>query len=436
MLERVCIILVVNLIFFYRTLKLKYCSDDIPTLQHPPASRHIWHFRYQQLVALRRVTEKQDHAITMVLHAMTAAFVYLALGANDISFLAAILFSFNPANNQCSVWISGRGYVLITLCLLIAMTFKYVSPLFLYFASSYPLGFFSPIGLIGSPKWYILIAMPIIWAIRFKRLKESVKVKRAAETVIEDRKMNINKVVMAIKTYAFYFILCLVPWRLCFYHEFLQSAAGNEIMRKRAYRKDGYLCIGLAIIGYLVYSIWHWTPISWGVFWFSVCIAPYTNLIRMQQEIAERYLYLASIGLMFSLANIIIAYPMAIAVILTVYIVRLFYYLPAFTDDYNICEYAVLESPNSWYAWHTRALKRFSQHSYREALNMWVMAKLLSPKEFKVIMNIAVMLLMMKKNEEAEKFLKLAEENIIPGQEEMAHNIIKDARSGKIPICT
>ena len=139
---------------------------------------------------------------------------------------------------------------------------------------------------------------------------------------------------------------------------------------------------------------------------------------------------------MFALANIIIAYPIVIAVILTVYIVRLFYYLPAFTDDYNLVEYAVLESPQSWYAWHTRALKRFAQHSYREALNMWVMAKLISPKEFKVIMNIAVMLKMLRKDEEAEKFLLLAEENVVPGQEEMAANIIKDARSGKIPICT
>jgi hypothetical protein len=64
------------------------------------------------------------------------------------------------------------------------------------------------------------------------------------------------------------------------------------------------------------------------------------------------------------------------------------------------------------------------------------MAKIISPKEYKLNVNIGVVLHLMKKDAEAEQFFKQAEEVIIPGQEVMAKQIIKDAREGKNPICT
>ncbi len=257
------------------------------------------------------------------------------------------------------------------------------------------------------------------------------------EAVTEDKRMDINRVVEAIKTYGFYALLTIVPFKLTFYHSFLHSMAGNDIMRKQAYKKDKFFYIGLVLIGFLIYSLFgHWSVYSWGVLWYSMAIAPYSNLYRCQQEIAERYVYIASIGLMFCLAHLIIAYPVIIAAFIAGYAVRLWVYMPAFQDDYWLLEYAVAEDPGAWYAWHTRALKRWGQGCAREALNMWVMAKLINPKEFKLLINIGVVLKILNIQGEAEQFFSEAEKNVIPGQEEMARAIIADARAGKNPLCT
>jgi len=55
-------------------------------------------------------------------------------------------------------------------------------------------------------------------------------------------------------------------------------------------------------------------------------------------------------------------------------------------------------------------------------------------KEFKVLMNIATALRLLKNNTEADEYLKMAEANIVPGQEEAARRFIEDHRKGKLPI--
>jgi hypothetical protein len=319
---------------------------------------------------------------------------------------------------------------------MLSFLFPYFAPVFLLLASVHPAGWFSPLGFLGSTKWWLIFIVPFTLYYQLKTIKFMVKRKRDMEAVNEDKKIDINRFIVALKTYGFYFTLLLIPFRLTFYHSFMHSMAGNEIMRKRAYKIDKWFYFGLIPIAFLIYSLWNWTPIAWGVLWYSICIAPYTNFYRCQQEIAERYCFIASVGLMFALSNLIINHPIIITAFLVGYMVRLWYYMDAFTDDYWLIEKCVNEDTGAWYAWHVRALKRFDQGCVREAFNMWVMANLISPKEFKILSNIGVVLKIIKKDAEAEQFFQKAEANIIPGQEEMAKGILKAAREGKHPICT
>jgi hypothetical protein len=148
----------------------------------------------------------------------------------------------------------------------------------------------------------------------------------------------------------------------------------------------------------------------------------------MSQEFAERYAYVANLGVMFALSHL---NPFILILFVGIYIGRLYSYIHAFTDDYWLVEHAVMEDPGAWFAWHIRAHKRWSQQSFREALNMWVMAKMISPKEFKILFNIAVVLKVLKKDAEAEEYMKLAEQNIIKGQELAAQSHIKLYRDPK-----
>ena len=124
----------------------------------------------------------------------------------------------------------------------------------------------------------------------------------------------------------------------------------------------------------------------------------------------------------------------ALTAFLVFYSTRTFFTLKLYQDEYWITECAVIEDPHAWWAWHCRAMKRWDTQSYKEALILWVMAKLISPKEFKVLLNIATCLRLLRNDKEADEYVRLAEENIVPGQEEASRRFIEDHRKGKLPI--
>ena len=433
MFSKIIIILAVNILLYAKTLKLGYVSDDLPTFKNPPVMKTKWDKIFRWVMGQYKSCPKYDHLLTTIIHAVISAFIYLAFGANHISYIAAMLFSCNPANNQVSIWISGRGYALTALILLSAMSIPYVAPAILLMIGYFNVGYFAPLALIGSTKYQLLWMLPVIWWTWRRKFKKDFLLKIGVETVVEDSKIHLKKLILAIKTMGFYLTLCLIPFRLTFYHSFLQSCAGNDIMKKRAYSFDKFFWFGMTAIGVFVW-LWitqGWSITTYGMFWFFVSIAPFSNFRRFQQEIADRYMYLPNIGLMIALASLIHTYPILIVLFMTMYISRLIPIMHMYTDDYWLVEMCVNEDPGAWYAWHIRGFKRWDNKSYREALTMWVMAKLLDPKEFKILFNISIVLRLLKQYAEADAYLKMAEDNIIEGQEEAAKALIAEYRSGR-----
>ncbi len=433
---KIIFIFALNMLLYAKTIQFKYVSDDLSTYQHPPKWKNKAHKWWLWILAQYKFREKYDRLMTIFIHSLVSVFIYLAFGANQMSFIAACLFSANPANNQASIWISGRGYALATLLLLMAMTIPFVGALLLLGCAYFNIGYLAPLALIGSTKWYLLAFMPPIWWFWWKRFKHDVVQKAVAETVPEDQRFHLGKLVLAIKTVGFYLTLALIPFRITFYHSFLQSCAGNKIMKRRAYALDKFFWIGVvSITSFVVYIyIKGWDITTYGMLWFFITIAPFSNLRRVQQECAERYIYMANVGVMVALASLIVTYPVLITIFMTMYITRLYTILRMYHDDFWLIESAVYEDPAAWYAWHIRGFKRWDNQSYREAITMWVMAHMISPKEFKVLINISTALKVMHRDEEAEKYLKLAEENIIEGQEENAKKILQEFKDGKLPL--
>jgi hypothetical protein len=441
MVERICIIALASLLMFYRTLKYHFVCDDIPVSMQAPKPKNVFHRILIQLNCNGHYQPQEAHFITILLHTLTCIFIYLGLGKNDVSFLTAILFCLNPRNNQCSIWISGRsGYLIPTLLLMMSMTIPWLAPLFLYRVTVQATAFFAPFGFLGSPSWWFIWFMPVLWFIHFNQFKKQVKNKMDNDSVKGDKKLEAKKLIIAIKTYGFYFFMCFVPNKVSFYHSFMQSAAGsgNALMNKRAYALDKVFWFGLfVIIFFPSYAIIHgWDGICWGVWWFSVCIVPYLNFIRVQQEISERYVYCANVGLMYVLACAILSYPFLIVFFLTLYAVRLWWVMPMYKDDYSMVEYAVLEDPDCWFAWHLRAVKRFDSGGITGCYNMesfifWSRCLMISPQEFKTLINVAISLRIMKKFQESNNILAEAEKNIVPGQEESSKKIITDVRNGR-----
>lgn len=434
MAEKICIIILLNLVFYFKTLRFDYSSDDIPSARrketHKPLKRWLL-----VLEGHLKSHPSIDHAITTILHAIVCVFIYLAFGTNNISFLAALLFSVNPINDQGAVWISGRGYVLSALGMTGALAFKYLSPLFLLLSAYSNAGFLAPIALLGSNNPLIVGFMPFIWVFYAKRFKNNVGVKIKQEMYTKDRAINIDKFVIAIKTLAFYTIHAIIPFKTTFYHSYMQSLAGSGY-KKAISLKDPLLYAGLIMIGAIGYKFIFtpWDMVSFGLLWWLVCLAPFLNFLRMQQEIAQRYCYLPNVGLMVVLAYALIDYPIAQAVFITMYATKMWFWMNAYKDDYYLIEHSCFASPNAWFAWHMRAMKRWDTQSHQEALIMWVMAKNISPFEFKILFNIATTLKLSRHIKEAEQFIEQAEKNVPQGQEEQAKKVIEDWKKGQVTI--
>jgi len=431
---------------YAQTLKFGYVSDDLLSearrntdIANEKALKEGKIKEYKKMVSPEeRIwasstsgNVKKDHAWNIFVHTTCSVLIYYAMGQTQAALFAALLFSANPVNNQGAVWISGRHYAWCGLFLMAAKASGWLGLPAMIAATIHPTAFFAPIGFVGSGQWYLVLFLPVVWFLYFKRLKKEVKTRRGAEVVTFDRKLSWAKIIIAIKIYGWYFFLCLIPWSLTWYHTFMQSGAGagNEIMAERAKKLDWCFWLGISMIGYLIYSaLFNWTLTSWGVFWYSCAIAPYLNLFRMQQEIAERYVYVANIGVMFALATV--APLVVFAFFLGGYIARLLKYLPAYIDDYWLIERSLMEDQHAWFCWFVRAHKRWQQQSYREALNCWVMAKMLSPKEFKILYNIAIVLRHLGKKEESIQHMELAMQNVVKGQEKYAENLQKDYKRG------
>ena len=428
MIERIAIIILSNLLFYLRTINYNYVSDDLLAFRNPLKFRNKWEKVWLQLIGKLKVDCKMEHLITIMFHALVCVGIYLGFGRNDISFIASLLFAFNPINNQGSVWMSGRGYVIATLGMVWALVFPVLSPFFLFGATYYNAGYFMPITLIGSSHPYILLFMPLIWMFHMKRFKKNVLDKMKMEVFTEDKKIHPKKLILATKTFGFYVIHALIPIKTTFYHSLLESIAGSKAYR--AYTFCRFFWIGAGTLSLML--------------WFCVGIAPFLNLYRMQQELSERYAYLPCVGLMFILATFIHSYPLLVGGWVMMYAVKMWFYLPAYKDDFWTIEYSRFNSPDSWFAWHLSAMKRWETNSIQEAIIYWVIAKNISPKEFKILFNIAAALVVIGNNTVEPKrselireglgFLAEAEKNVPGGQEEMASKMIADFRKGQVYI--
>lgn len=455
MVNEISVITVVNLLLYLKTLRFKFVSDDYTVWKQPPPFKNAWHKAWLRFIGACKLlstsvhfgkangkffiafvkTEEFEHLLALLIHIAIGISIYFAFGQNEISFITALLYSTNPVNNQATIWPGGRGYALPILSLMIAMAVPILSPILIYFGMWFTIGFHGiPLALIGSSSWYLLPVALVCLLIHGRKFTKAIKLKSGFESFTADKTYDFGKVIIFIKTYGFYLILCLIPFKITFYHSFLQSLAGS--MKEKWHSIwDKFFWFGLfGIIGTVVYCSLYWGPIAWGLLAFLLTIAPFCNVIRANQEIAERFCALPNLFLMYALAQVIAFNPAIVTAFIAFYATRTFYTIVMYKDEYFITELAIIEDPQAWWAWHCRAMKRWDTQSYKEALILWVMAKLISPKEFKVLINIATCLRLLKNDKEAEEYLKFAEENIVPGQEKEAMSFINDHRKGKYPI--
>ena len=429
--QNVCIILLVNIVFYWKTIYYGYVSDDLPATQRNYPG-NIWKHALLILEGHLKSHRKGkdyphiDHFITFIIHAFVCVGIYLGFGGNNVSFIASLLFSVNPINNQVAVWIAGRNYAFAALGMVWALALPMeMGGLMLLGATYSNAGFLMPVVLLGSSHPYLFIFAPLVWLYQWKRFNKNVTNKLRMEMLDEDKSIHVRKLILATKTFGFYLIHALIPIKTTFYHSLLESIAGSR--RYKAYNLCRFFWIGvISICAMIAYICTHkWDMVCFGILWWCVGILPFLNLRRIQQEIAERYAYVANIGLMVCLGSFIVGNDLFVAGFLMMYATKMWFYIDGYKSDFWMVETSTLNSPDSWFGLHIAATKRFEAQSYIEAIYYWNEAKRISPNEFKLLYNLAVCSLMLFRNtKEANSLMAEAEKNIPKGQEVNCKNLI------------
>lgn len=302
----VLIIIGVTLLFYWRTLKYGYVSDDVMIKASSKPTGKFWKDLWSEIRGECYFNPKREHAISLIIHTINSVLVYLAFGANNISFWAAILWTLNPANNQCAIWLSGKPYAVSVMFILLGVWLKPFIPLyfFTYYWGANALVF--PFVFINQHPHWLVLMFPLYFLIRRKILSD-IKTYKMDSSTKRMSSITPEKFALAVKTFSYYLIVTLFPIRLGMYHEFGYIYGLTKEDCKSVSKLDAHFWLGLVlcfVYAYLMITNWN-NGIGLGLWWWCVFISMWCNIITIQQFIAERYIYAASLGLMYALSCII-----------------------------------------------------------------------------------------------------------------------------------
>ena len=369
--QRILILIVVNLIVYFRAFSAKweYVVDD--QLVPKKKGKNFLHTFFLQWHAMGYSNIQIERLQRILIHAAVCVLIYIAFGKSDISFVAALLFAVNPANNQGTLWLNGVGYSMSTVCALAMVAWPAYGAI-PYFYSMFwhvtampaPLLF-----LLRGPKYaiaYIVIFFVLGWLVEWRiplfkvqdnaTMKERFKVPNRAMGTICPRKM-----VFVIKSYGYFFLTGLLPRRLGLYHTFGYSygLSKKDIDQWESFSPLFWLSAAISIA--VVYAIVHFwgTLLSFGLFWHLMFIAPWCNLIIMQQPMSDRQMFLPNAGLMFAASWVFFKtpYPYILATALgTFYLTKLWYFMPAYKSQADLVEMSIRDHPDQFALWNWKGI--------------------------------------------------------------------------------
>lgn len=418
----IILIVLVNLLFYIRTTSYQGICDDIPVFNsgNPIPKGSKWMYFWYHLQGRKYVSWKLAHWQVLTVHTMNCILIYLAFGRSYYSALAALLFSINPVNNQCSIWISGKGYAQNTLCALLVWMFPYFS-LIPYLYGTYFCGpslLLFPLVFLFTPYWY-LSGLVLIGLLReHPRVfnKKDPASKFNMESNDELKKIAPRKIIIMFKTIGYYFINAILAMRLGFYHKYLFLHGVSKETNKDSYRIDKYFFIGISVA--ILTLITRHT----GLIWFCVCIGMWSNFLSFNQTIANRYLYLANVGLTLFIASILHPY-LAIA-LFTYYVTKLCLFHKFYENEYWSIEHSCFEQPSFFYPWQNRSVHCFQNNNFHGALGNMLKANELRPNDWKITYNLTQLYILLGNLQEARRLYNKAKECTIDGREAAIGNLM------------
>lgn len=430
-------IIAFNLIVYFRTLRNTIILDDLPWLAHRqkndlrtnlknsgcPTWKAVYYDLLDRLYGAGTfgLNIEIEHLFRIFLNCLTSVLIYIAFGNNNISFWAAMLWIANPLNNQLTMWLNGRRFIINVILVLLIIIYPLAGlilyPLTLALQVS---AVFVPVLFIDKYPW-LLLGIPIVLAFGFKKLMTRL-ITRFERVHDSDRKIfTWKRIYIIVKDYGHFFFKMIIPRTCVFIYPMRYYWGITEKGNKEAYSFNydfykGIIALCLSILGiYLLPNIYKPMAV------FAVLATlQWCAIIPAIQDLADRYASLPNVFMMFFLSYLINTHTGQYALpILTGFIV---YYTALLYDAMK--PYRGMEAYWEHARYHfpelPAPLKYEIGHYLRTDVNKaWMLAKdglRYNPTEYTLLQQAAVCHKIIGNLEVAKEFAEMAAKNYYIGQ--------------------
>lgn len=306
---------------------------DVPAVSPPPAfystKPHPWR-----------------HFFLILTHCLNVWVIHELFG-----WQVAALFAFCPLSVNGTAWITG-GYYAVTMFLSLTayyfiVTFQNIFGMLagsLFFTAA--LG--STITCIGIPFIFLVTGTPLgvilFWPLAMYLFGKRFRTGFAIRNHGKKDPITFRKIAVCTKVMAYYIYLTLFPNKLSFFKKFGYNYTKNPKAKKEMDSFNKLFYLSLLVVSTFAYVGWQISPL--GTAWFLITLAPFTQFKVLGQFVAERYLYLPQLGVHLILAKLLSPYPIAYAVLLTLYIYRSHLYIPAFRNIAALYKNGIQNEPD------------------------------------------------------------------------------------------
>ena len=400
---------------YWHTIGSGFVSDDIEGLQGYDGKLKKFDYGHLNKWLLYKLLDKsptRNHLFSIILHNANVILLFLFLSSHfptNVSFYTSVIFAIHPICTQSVAWISSRGYLIsLFFCLLgfniisIARTIPIFTQniqslpfallIILYFGIYYisitaqfaTLSTFILHMFMGN---YFLAALGAIVSFYagLGIVREVINIRKSVfkeQNLERSTKFNISKVIVAIKTLGYYTRICLFPKRLGLYHTFEYHYNDKTEKEDRRFWFGFFILVGL-LLG-LYYGN---TVIRFAIIWYLAYVFVFLNWITIHQFVSERYVYIPFIGIAIIVSCGLVkldtllfgGYPVLLALIAGLYLMRTWAHLPAYNEEVSFYQSNIWNFPDSEVAFGNLGVVYMKLNLYGSAFDMWNIAVKINP---------------------------------------------------------
>lgn len=334
----------------------------------------------------------KHHLINIIIHLFNCLLAYAFLArifGPAFALPAVLLFAAHPVASQAVAWCSGIGYLLSLFGVLASLNIAFVTTdVRILLPSVAASTLLSVSGMMaGAGTWILLYFLGLKYAAYtalavagYALLKQGRSIVSFRAKAFKEQQMgrstylNWRKPILMVKTAYYYLKLLVWPKRLGLFHIW------GYHFDERLERVDGMFWRGALFLvllgwGFLVGPL----ALQLGLLWMLIYVAIFLNFITAQQFVADRYAFIPSLGFSVILAWLLQPYPLLIAFILGLYLMRTWSHLPTFENDIKFYQSNIWNFPDSEVAYGNLGVIYANHHLNGLASDTWTLASRINP---------------------------------------------------------